>query len=68
MFPSDFLYRPMRLNSILKAITVLFLLHFDSCPAEAIIIWLTKRMNNLSNQSFRGVFVKLFGQKMPEVS
>ena len=25
---------------ILKAITVLFLLHFDSCPSEAIIIWL----------------------------
>ena len=50
-------------TSILKAITVLFLLHFDSCPAEAMIIWLTKQLNTLSNQSFTGIFVKLFGQK-----
>ena len=50
-------------TSILKAITVLFVLHFDSYPAEAIMIWLTKQMNTLSNQSFRGVFVKLSGEK-----
>ena len=49
-------------TSILKAITVLLLLHFDSCPAEAMILF-TKQMNNLSNQSYRGAFVKLFGQK-----
>ena len=30
------------------------LLHFDSCPAEAIIVWLTKQMNTLLNQSFKG--------------
>ena len=50
-------------TSILNARTVLFLLHFDSCPAEAIIVWLTKQMNTLFNQTCRGVFVKLFGQK-----
>ena len=55
-------------TSILKAITVLFLLHFDSCPAKPIIIWLTKQINTLSNKSFRGVFAKLFTQKKSEVS
>ena len=54
-------------TSILKAITVLFLLQFDSYPAEAIIIWLTKQMNTLSNQLFRGFFVKLFSQEKLEV-
>ena len=44
-------------TSILKAIIVVFLLHFGSCPAEARMIWLTKQMNTLFNQSFRGVFV-----------
>ena len=37
-------------TSILKAITILLLLHFDSCPAEAGIIWFTKQMNTLSYQ------------------
>ena len=54
--------------SILKAITGFSLLHFDICSAEAITIWLNKQMNTLSNQSFRGVFVKLFDQKNSEVS
>ena len=27
-----------------------FMLHFDSCPAEAIMIWVSKQMNTLSNQ------------------
>ena len=55
-------------TSILKAITVLFLLPFDSWSAEAIMIWLTKQVNTLSNQSFRDVFVKLFSQKKLELS
>ena len=41
---------------------------FDSCPAETIIIWFTKQMKTLSNHSFRGVFVKLLGQKKSESS
>ena len=36
-FPVNFDVRVWNFTSILKAITVLFLLHFDSCPAEAII-------------------------------
>ena len=48
--------------------TARFLLHFDSCPAEAITIWLTKQMNTLSDQSFKGGFVKLFDPKKSEVS
>ena len=55
-------------TSIMKAIIVLFLLHFNSCPAEAIAIWLTKQMNTLSNQFFRVAFEKLFGQKKSQVS
>ena len=35
----------------------------STCHAEAIMIWLTKQMNTLPNQSFRGVFIKSFGQK-----
>ena len=62
-FPVNFDIGLWGFTSILKAITVLFLLHLDSCPAEAMIIWLTKQMNTLSNQSLRGIFVKLFGQK-----
>ena len=58
----------MRFTSILKTITVLFLTHFNICPAEAIMIWLTKQMNTLSNQSLRDVFVKLFDQKKSELS
>ena len=42
----------MRFYQFLKAITVLFLLHFDSCPAKAIIIWFTKQMNKHHFQSF----------------
>ena len=45
-----------------------FILHFYTCPAEAIMIWLTKQMDTLSNQSFRGVFVKLLGQKKLKLS
>ena len=60
-FPVNFDISLSDFTSILKAITVLFLLHFDSCPAEAIIVWLTKQINTLSNQSFRGVFGKMFG-------
>ena len=43
---------------ILKSITVLFLSHFD-----IVMILHIKKINTLSSQSFRGVFVKLFGQK-----
>ena len=43
----------MRFTSILKTMTVLFLTHFNICPAEAIMIWLTKQMSTLSNQSLR---------------
>ena len=40
-------------TGILKAITALFLLHFDICSAEAIIIWLNKQMNtNLTNSIY----------------
>ena len=66
-FPVNFDISLWEFTSILKAITVLFLFHFDSCPAEPIIIWLTKQINTLSNQSFRGVLVKLFAQKNSEV-
>ena len=62
-FPGNFDIGLWDFISILKAIIVLFLLHFDSCPAETIIIWLTKQMNTLSNKFFRVAFVKLFGQK-----
>ena len=62
-FPVNFDIGLWDFTGILKAITVFLLLHFDSCLVEAIMIWLTKQMNALSNQSFRGVFVKLFGQK-----
>ena len=34
-----------------------------NCPAEAIMIWLIKQIDTLSNHSFKGVLVKLFGQK-----
>ena len=44
-----------------------FPITIDSYPTEAIIIWLTKQMNTLSNQSLRGFFVKLFGQEKLEV-
>ena len=43
-------------TSILKTTTILLLLHFDSYPAQAIIISLTKQMNTLSDQSFRAFF------------
>ena len=36
-------------TSILKAIKVLFLVHFDSCPVDAVMIWLAKQMNILPN-------------------
>ena len=49
-FPVNFDIGLRDFTSILKAIRVLFLLHFDSCPVEAIIIWLAKQMNALSNQ------------------
>ena len=45
-----------------------FPITLHSWPAEAKIIWLTKQMNTLSNQSFRGGFVNLLGQKNSEVS
>ena len=45
-----------------------FVLHFDSDPAEAIMIWLTKQMNTFSNQLFRGICVKYFGQKKLKIS
>ena len=67
-FPVKFDIGLWNFTSILKAITALFLLHFDIYFAEAMIIWLNKQMSTLSNQSFRGVFVKLFDQKKPEVS
>ena len=54
----------MTVTSILNAMTVFLLIHFDSCPAETIMIWLTKQMNTSRfQQSFRGVFVKLFSRK-----
>ena len=43
------------LTGIMKAITVHLLLHFDSCPAELIMIWHTKQMSTLPNQLFQGV-------------
>ena len=60
VFPANFDISLWDFTSILKAITSLLLLLFDICPAEAIIIWLTKQMNTLSNQ--------LFGQKKSEVA
>lgn len=42
------------LTGIMKAITVHLLLHFDSSPAELIMIWHTKQMNTLPNQLFQG--------------
>ena len=40
-------------TGILKAMTALFLLHFDICSAEAIIIWLNKQVNtNLTNSIY----------------
>ena len=66
LFPVNFDITLWDFTSLLKEIAILFLLHFDSCPAEAIIIWLTKQMNTLSNQSFRCVFVRIFGQKKVE--
>ena len=65
-FPVNFDISLSDFTSILKAITAL-LLHFDTCP-EAIIIWLTKQINTLANQSFRGVKKKvLFPRKMSAV-
>ena len=55
------------LTTILKAIAVLSQLHFDSYSAEAVMIGLTKHLNTLSSQSFRGVFGKLFGEKKLEL-
>ena len=43
-------------TSILKAITVFLLLHFDSYLAEVIMICLTKQMNIVSSHSFSHVF------------
>ena len=37
---------------------LLFLLHFDSCPAEAIMIWIIKQMNTL----FISVVPRCFGE------
>ena len=69
IFSSEFWYKLLwDFTLILKTITVLFLLHFDSCRTEAIIIWLTKQIITLSYQSFWDVFVKLLGQNMPAVS
>ena len=48
-FPVNFDTDLWDYTSILKAIAVLFLLHVDSCPADAITIWLIKQMNILSN-------------------
>ena len=46
IFSSKFWYKLLwYFTSIVKAITVLFLLPFDSCPDEAIMIWLTKQMS-----------------------
>ena len=68
-FPVKFWYKLLwDFILILKTITVLFLLHFDSCRTEAIIIWLTKQIITLSYQSFWDVFVKLLGQNKPAVS
>ena len=50
-------------TSILKAVAVLLLLHFDSCLAEAIIICLTKQMNTFFNQSFRDVLLNSLAEK-----
>ena len=48
---------------------LLFLLHFGSFPAEAIMIWLIlNKWTPFSYQSFRGVLVKLFDQKKLVVS
>ena len=66
-FPVNFDIDLRDFTSMLKAITILFLLHFHSFPAEALMIWLTKQMNTLSKQSLRGVFVKLFGEKKSDV-
>ena len=50
IFSSEFWYRFLwDFTSILKAIAVLLLLHFDSCSAKAIMIWLTNQMKTLSN-------------------
>ena len=69
IFSSEFWYKLLwDFTLILKTITVLFLLHFDSCRTEAIIIWLTKQIITLSYQSFWDVFVKLLGQNKPVVS
>ena len=38
------------------------LLHFDSCLAKAIIIWINKQMSILPTQ-FRSVFVKFLTKK-----
>ena len=40
---------------------ITILLHFDSCPAKAIIIWINKEMSILPTQ-FRG-FNKITGQR-----
>ena len=67
-FPVNFDIGLSDFTSILKAITVLFLLHFDSCPDEAIMIWLTKQMSTPSNKSFRGAFVKCLARKCRKFS
>ena len=41
---------------------ITILLHFDSCPAKAIIIWINKGMSILPTQ-FRGVFVKFLTKR-----
>ena len=69
IFSSEFWYKLLwDFTRILKTITVLFLLHVDSCCTEAIIIWLTEQIITLSYQSFWDVFVKLLGQNKPVVS
>ena len=47
----NFTVKAMTVTSILNAMTVFLLIHFDSCPAETIMIWLTKQMNTSRFQS-----------------
>ena len=65
IFSSEFWYRFLwDFTSILKAIAVLLLLHFDSCSAKAIMIWLTNQMKTLSNKSLSGVLWIVWPKKV----
>ena len=66
-FSNEFWYKLMRFYQYSESNYSTFPITIDSYPTEAIIIWLTKQMNTLSNQSFRGFFVKFFGQEKLEV-